>query len=437
MDIVGFLFGFGCLQGLTLAAVLLLNKTDDRFANILMASLAALLSIHFAYLLLIRTEFFFQHPQFGVIFGPLKFLWGPLLFLYAYAMTSHTVSRWHLAHIIPFLLMFIPVAVFLSYPSEDQISFLKYLWRGDKSDVRTDVIENLPYFWKIWVNYYLHGTFFALQFAIYCIVILHLIHNHNHKLYQIFSNLDQRSLHWLGTLTKICLAFLIIYVLFNRSRQFFVGHIDINSFLANMPFLFLVLAIYAIGFKALYQPNILHGLKETEDSIDSMNSDSSISTTEVSEDNKKMIVESNIEVTSEELKDNTNDKKPEKYTRSRLSQEDAEAFRLRLINVMQEEELYLNCDLTMPDLAKHASLAPYQVSQVLNGIMNQSFFYFVNSYRIELAKELISDESHNMTILDIAMEAGFKSKSSFYNAFKRETQMTPMQYKNNLKELTE
>ena len=63
-----------------------------------------------------------------------------------------------------------------------------------------------------------------------------------------------------------------------------------------------------------------------------------------------------------------------------------------------------------------------QISQVLNGDMHQNFFSFVNSYRIQLAQRMLLDpETSGMPIVEIAIEVGFKGKSSFYDAFKRAT----------------
>lgn len=78
-----------------------------------------------------------------------------------------------------------------------------------------------------------------------------------------------------------------------------------------------------------------------------------------------------------------------KYHRSRLRIEDAQRYKIKLMEVMQEQELYLDSDLTLPDLAKATGLTAPQISQVLNGQMNQNFFSFVNNYRIQLARRML------------------------------------------------
>src|SRR5210317_1879131 len=110
--------------------------------------------------------------------------------------------------------------------------------------------------------------------------------------------------------------------------------------------------------------------------------------------------------------------------------EDAQRFKMMLMAAMQEEELYLDCELTLPDLARKTGLTPHQVSQVINGQMNQNFFSFVNNYRIQLARKLLAEpDTREMPIVELALEVGFKSKSSFYDAFKKATRMTPTQFK--------
>ena len=129
------------------------------------------------------------------------------------------------------------------------------------------------------------------------------------------------------------------------------------------------------------------------------------------------------------------DPQPTKYARSSLSTDDAQRYKIRLMQTMQEQKLYLDCDLTLRDLAEHAGLSYHQASQVINGQMNQRFFSFVNNYRIQLAKELLADpKTSKMAIVDLAMEVGFKSKSSFYDAFKKVTQVTPTQFKKSLEQ---
>ncbi len=71
-----------------------------------------------------------------------------------------------------------------------------------------------------------------------------------------------------------------------------------------------------------------------------------------------------------------------------------------------------------------------EISLIINRVIGQHFFDFVNSYRINLAGEiLIANEQHPKTVLEILYEVGFNSKSSFNTAFKKHFLMTPSQYR--------
>ena len=70
-----------------------------------------------------------------------------------------------------------------------------------------------------------------------------------------------------------------------------------------------------------------------------------------------------------------------------------------------------------------------EISQVLNQDLNQSFSDFVNKYRVEEVKKLMADGKHEkFTLVALAKQCGFNSKTSFYRVFKKETNKTPADY---------
>lgn len=120
-----------------------------------------------------------------------------------------------------------------------------------------------------------------------------------------------------------------------------------------------------------------------------------------------------------------------KYTKSTLTTERADDYVKRLFSVMENERPYTDGKLTLPKLAKRMSISSHHLSQILNERVNQNFFDFVNSYRIEEAKrKLVEPATKHYSILGIAEEVGFNSKSAFNNAFKKHTNMTPTEFKN-------
>ncbi|MFV0329868.1 MAG: helix-turn-helix domain-containing protein [Dysgonomonas sp.] len=123
--------------------------------------------------------------------------------------------------------------------------------------------------------------------------------------------------------------------------------------------------------------------------------------------------------------------KEKSYANYGLKQEEAVLLSKRLKNYMECEKPYTNMDLTLKDLASALDTYPHYITQVLNTVFNQNFYDFINSYRIdEIQKRLHDPQYKNLTILAIAFDCGFNSKSTFNRIFKQKTGLTPSEYKN-------
>ncbi len=119
----------------------------------------------------------------------------------------------------------------------------------------------------------------------------------------------------------------------------------------------------------------------------------------------------------------------DKYQRSSLTREQGIAIFQRIKAAMEQGKLYRNADLTLPALAEAAEAPGYHISQVLGEVAGQNFYDFVNTYRVNEAKRLLTDPSkQHYTILAIAFEAGFNSKTTFNKVFKNVTGQTPSEY---------
>ena len=116
-----------------------------------------------------------------------------------------------------------------------------------------------------------------------------------------------------------------------------------------------------------------------------------------------------------------------KYEKSALSSEASERLSRKLRDTMEVDHLHRDANLSLWALAKHTGASSNYISQTLNEVIGESFFDFVNSYRIAEAKTLLAttDES----VLNITYDVGFNARSSFYNAFKRHTGQTPTSFR--------
>lgn len=117
----------------------------------------------------------------------------------------------------------------------------------------------------------------------------------------------------------------------------------------------------------------------------------------------------------------------QKYEKSALGPDQSERIARKLLHAMQADRLYRDPNLTLSTLAGHIGVSVNYASQTLNQRLDQSFFEFVNSWRVQEAIPLV--EAGEETVLAIAYEVGFNSRSSFYSAFKRQTGLTPTAFK--------
>ncbi|MEM6328433.1 MAG: helix-turn-helix transcriptional regulator, partial [Bacteroidota bacterium] len=92
------------------------------------------------------------------------------------------------------------------------------------------------------------------------------------------------------------------------------------------------------------------------------------------------------------------------------------------------ERVFANPDVTVASLADVLDVAPSRLSQLLNDNMGVSFATLINARRVDEAKRLIETAPH-LTMEAVGYEAGFRSKSAFYSAFKRQTGATPASFR--------
>lgn len=119
---------------------------------------------------------------------------------------------------------------------------------------------------------------------------------------------------------------------------------------------------------------------------------------------------------------------PQKYRSSAVTPEMHRGLLQKLAEVMEREKPFLNSGFSLPDLAQRLGTTVHILSQVINEGLNKSFFEMTASYRVEEAKKLLKDR-RNIKVEEIADQVGYSSKSSFNNAFKKITGMTPSEFR--------
>ena len=102
-----------------------------------------------------------------------------------------------------------------------------------------------------------------------------------------------------------------------------------------------------------------------------------------------------------------------------------------LFSKMEEEKFFLDVNLGLKDLAGKINLHPNKLSWLLNERVGKNFYNFINSYRLkEFQEKAIDPQNQHLSLLGLAYESGFNSKSVFNEYFKKNTGLTPKNWIN-------
>ncbi len=127
-------------------------------------------------------------------------------------------------------------------------------------------------------------------------------------------------------------------------------------------------------------------------------------------------------------------KRPSDVSRKSFESKNSQSIKANLEKTMRIERPYLDPDLTLRALAEKMDTSERNLSAVLNDGMNTSFYDFINSYRVDEAKErLASGDQATYSISGIGQLCGFNSKSTFFRIFKKETGFSPSAYITSIK----
>ena len=372
-------------QGLFLS-VLIFHKHGSIFANRFLGTLILLYSILLVHLLFGDLGYPAIYYRAAPLVIGIAFFMIPLHYLYARYLVSNTSGfrMRDILHFVPFALWEF-AWVFMLVLTEESAS----LWRfaiGSQEDSGRFILFN----WLI-----------ILQAAIYLIGTVYILNRYASEIRDVFSNLDQIKLDWLRYMTYLALALVGIFLVEN-ALNLFGTTISVKFELSS---LLVAGYVYAIGYLGIFKSEVF--------------SQPEVATTL-----------NQIPAIRESRAPGEVRSSGDKYQKSGLSYDKAEEYRQRLEQLMDEKQPYTQSDLTLDKLAGLLEISPHNLSEVINTRLNQNFFDYINGYRVEQVKEDLTDpEKENLTVLAIAFEAGFNSKSSFYSIFKRVTGMTPTDYR--------
>jgi AraC-like DNA-binding protein len=364
----------GISQSLFAALVLGTRRNVSASDRIL---IACLLAITIRYLTKILIQYSSDFSITDISAGIIPLTFGPFLYLYTKYLTrggDRSLDNMDWLHSVPF-------AIFLL------VSFV--LFRGQIS------MDETAYFTKdrfLWIRIIFGLAFFAsvLVYMIFTFIML--------SDYRIDNSLKinqpngEKKLVWLNYVSFLFSALFISYIVFGGINALtFNQRFDLDL-ITNIGLIALVYAISYFGIKQSFYLQHLNYISP------------------------KGAV------------------KNEKEYNRRLGNTglESEMNANRLKSCMDTDKPYLQPELSLAELAKILDISKSELTSLLNYHMGTNFFSFVNQYRLKTVLQKLEDPKQNhLTILSIAFDCGFNSKSTFNNFFKEHTGVTPTAYRRN------
>lgn len=367
---VNFFILSGLVQNFILAGLLFFKQGDRQLANRFLALTIVIVNTHLTYLMVLDTNLDNLFPF--LLWIPYSFLAGvgPLIFFYARALTDvdFSISKVNGKH-------FIPVLVEVGLQG---IMIVQGILDGELF-YNTPLYFYLTPLMYIWtagsIYYYLRQS-------------LHIINNHEVWVLRNFSNLKEITLLWLRKLIVYYRLLWIVWVPFVAAFLLFFRFQLLYLSVVLALYLLMLILVYLtlwIGLEGLGRGNIIF-VKHNEE-------------------------------------------KGENKNFSRLTPLEIQSHVEKINELMASEKVYLNENLNLREFALHLKADPNLISFILNNHLGGNFYDFVNRYRIEEVKNKLNNPGYkHLSLLGIALESGFNSKTTFNRVFKQVTGVTPSEF---------
>ena len=376
INLLKILFVILCFQFLFVSFFLFQSKKGKLLSNKILALVFLLVSLAIINIYWIIFGAKMHFPQLLFIDDTFMFAYGPLLYLFTQSVIfkKYKLNRRHLIHFIPFLIFVCIIIGMIFLEDIEALQMAISQVENHKIPMYIRIGELLMF---VHIFYYLFKPRRHITSAI-------------KEAYQSQSNINQDNFKSLKFILNSFTALFSISLV--HSFLPFVGYQFGLPITMLLLVLFMFYFINAVLFKMLNHATNESGL----------------------------IMQLNFI-------------KKEKYANSKLTSTQISAYKNKLWNYMNDNKSYLDSELMIGDLAKELDIPTKVLSQIINECYSCNFFDFVNKFRVETAKSIFENSTDpKMTILEVMYESGFNSKSSFNTAFKKFTDMTPSQFKNNL-----
>lgn len=331
-----------------------------------------------------------------VIGAPFSMLLGPAVYFYCRALVSPQVlrlARRDLRHLIPFGIGVAMVAL-------TQIALAHTPSVLNPQAKATGATLVVVAAFAVYFSVFISSTSF------YVVQVVRLLMRYRRTKFDYFASIEGRSLTWfewmIGLLSLVWVVNLVIYALALAGLEHLLS--------PNVQAIIEAIWLYALSFMVLWQQAIFKPYRHG----------SSAPPAEEGEG------ESAAPLAAPELGEGQG-----KYQRSALDEERMRRISAKVERAMAQDQLYRNQNITLRHLSDHTGVSENYLSQVLNHALGRNFYEFINHWRIKEACALLAQQT--MSIVEIGEEVGFNARSTFNAAFKKETGLTPSEYRANLR----
>ncbi len=373
----------GIAQSLFGAFVLATKKRVEISDRILVACLLTFAFKFGLYLMhLEHSEFFDLAFSMGLM--PLTF--GPYLYLYTTYLVERKVRFEYtdLLHFLPFVIVTACYFIFF----KDVVDFNE-----------VNYFQNDYY---LWVRI-LYGIIFIISIVAYTVFTYVKLWRFRKDMASNFSYWTrQLRLLWLNFIPALFVLLFLIYFIAGAINAFSFKKVFDISALSHIGLTIIAFAISYFGVRqmSLFRPVYIKVAKERP---------------EIANDAKES-AEDGAQI--------------ERKTKVRFTEEEAQALIVKLNRHMEEERPYINPELTLYDLSSQLNLTKNELTDLLNNHIGKNFFAFVNEFRLKaVIRKFENPDFGHYTIIAIAYDCGFNSKSTFNSIFKQHTGQTPSEYK--------
>jgi AraC-like DNA-binding protein len=339
------------------------------------------------------------HLTMGVS-APFPLIHGPFLYLYTAASTNMfpLKKRGWLLHFIPFLLT---------------IAFLTPLYLKSGHE-KVDIYMHGGAEYRF-INFIL-GIIIQFSGLIYVAWSFVLLNKHKKNIGEQFSYEEKINLNWLRYLIYGLLAVWIVIIVLKKDSLIFGAGVVFITLLG-------FLGVQQVGIFGKNQGSVPNDFKTD---LEPATVKEKIAAAEIEND---ILKEVKVAGGPAPTKDEETIIAKKKYAKSGLTADVAAEIHKKLKQGMESQKLYTEPELSLSMLAGKINVHPNYLSQVINEKEGKSFFDYINNLRVEEFKRLMAlPNSSQFTMLSLAYDCGFNSKSSFNKNFKKATGHSPSEY---------